>query len=122
MFFDRSIDALQLAAQKKGYAYDRAILPWDQSAHPEPSDFKLRTQEAQEQEDREAYPGLSIFRGAQDWQHRTLSLKTANHNAQHPNKSYRAKTRQMGRFSCSWWGRRLPEGFVAPNCVRLFSL
>jgi hypothetical protein len=82
MFFDRSIDALQLAAQKKHYTYDRAILPWDQSAHPEPSDFQLRTQEAQEQEVREAYPGLLIFRGAHDWLHRNPGFKTAARNVQ----------------------------------------
>jgi hypothetical protein len=68
MFFDRSIEALQLAAQKKGYAYDRAILPWDQAAHPEPNDFKLRAQESQERKEREDSPGLLIFRAGRDWQ------------------------------------------------------
>jgi len=81
MFFDRSIEALQLAAQKKNYAYDRAILPWDQTSHPEPSDFKLRVQEAQDQDNRESYPGLLIFRAARDWQHRPWSPSHASNNA-----------------------------------------
>jgi hypothetical protein len=80
MFFDRSIEALQLAAQKKNYTFDRAILPWDQTSHPEPSDFKLRKQEALDQDDREAHPGLLIFRAARDWQHRPWSPSHASPN------------------------------------------
>src|SRR5262245_50918390 len=29
LFFDRSVEALVQAAQKKGYIFDRSILPWD---------------------------------------------------------------------------------------------
>jgi hypothetical protein len=80
MFFDRSIEALQLAAQRKNYVYDRAILPWDQSSHAETPDFRLRAQETQDQDEREAYPGLMIFRAAHDWQHRLSNSSSANHN------------------------------------------
>ena len=70
MFFDRSVEALQLAAQRKGYAFDRAILPWERTAHPKPTDFKLREQETEEQAQRETYPGLLIFRAGPNWQSR----------------------------------------------------
>jgi len=68
MFFDRSIEALQLAAQRKGYAFARAVLPWDRTSHAESSNFKIREQEAENQFQREAYPGLLIFLAGPDWQ------------------------------------------------------
>lgn len=77
MLFDRSIDALQLAAHRKGYAFDRAILPWEQTTHPEAGERKLREQEADDQTERERYPGLLIFRGGPDWQRQNdISKKT----------------------------------------------
>jgi hypothetical protein len=69
MFFDRSVEALQLAAQRIGYTFDHSILPWDRTAHPESTDFKLREQEAEERDQRETYPGVLIFRAEPDWQH-----------------------------------------------------
>lgn len=62
LFFDRSAEALQQAAQMKGYVFDRAILPWDYTAHTEPSDLKTRQEENDERKQRESYPGLLIFR------------------------------------------------------------
>jgi len=64
--FDRGVEALQQAAQKKGYAFDRAILPWDRASHPDPEDFHLRLAEAKERRETETFPGLMIFRKSQD--------------------------------------------------------
>jgi hypothetical protein len=66
LFFDRSIEALVQAAQKKRYIFDRAILPWDRSTSPEPSDPNARKAQAAEQAAREAFPGLLIFRQEPD--------------------------------------------------------
>ena len=66
LFFDRSIEALQQAAQKQHYAFDRAILPWDRNPHPEPSDPQARRMAAADQEARESFPGLLIFRDGYD--------------------------------------------------------
>jgi hypothetical protein len=77
MLFDRSVDALQLAAHRRGYAFDRAILPWDRPTHPEATDRKVREQEFNDQTERERYPGLLIFRGGPDWQRQDdISKKT----------------------------------------------
>src|SRR5277367_5388176 len=62
LFFDRSIDSLVQAAQKKGYVFDRAILPWDRAAGADPSDPEARESQAARRAAREAYPGLLIFR------------------------------------------------------------
>jgi hypothetical protein len=63
LLFDRSIEALQQAAQSQEYAFDRAILPWDRTPHQD-ADLEKRQKEEQEQALREANPGLSIFRSA----------------------------------------------------------
>ena len=62
--FDRGVEALQQAAQKKGYAFDRAILPWDRASHPDPEDFRIRLAEAKERRETETFPGLMIFRNS----------------------------------------------------------
>ncbi len=62
LFFDRSVEALQQAAQKQHYSFDRAVLPWDRNPHPGLSDPKARQEAAAEQGAREAFPGLLIFR------------------------------------------------------------
>jgi len=102
MFFDRSIEALQLAAQRKGYAFDRAVLPWDRTNHPESSDFKLREQEAENQSQREAYPGLLIFRAGPDWQ-RNHSVEDTEENGQNRKDTARENVTPFG------------EGHTAPG-------
>src|SRR5208282_4506324 len=62
LFFDRSVEALMQAAQKKGYVFDRAVLPWDRGQGSEPKDPDTRRAQAAEQAAREAFPGLLIFR------------------------------------------------------------
>jgi hypothetical protein len=62
LIFDRGIEALQQAAQRMGYGFDRAILPWDTSAPAASDDFSKRQAAMQEQRERESYPGLLIFR------------------------------------------------------------
>jgi hypothetical protein len=62
LFFGRSIEAIQQAAQAKGYVFDRSIMPWDRSSRREQTDLKTRREEADEQRQRESFPGLLIFR------------------------------------------------------------
>jgi hypothetical protein len=61
LLFDRSIAAIQLAAQRRGYVFDRAILPWERAPHQD-TDLDKRQKEIEEQRIREAFPGLLIFR------------------------------------------------------------
>jgi len=62
LFFDRSVEAIQQAAQTKGYVFDRATMPWDRTPHKDQSDLKTRHEESEEQAERESFPGLLIFR------------------------------------------------------------
>ena len=61
LFFDRSIDAMLQAAQKKGYAFDRSILPWDRKPSLESTNLKERQEQVEEQKQRETFPGLIFF-------------------------------------------------------------
>jgi hypothetical protein len=59
--FDRTIEAIQQAAQDEGFTYDSSWLPWKQSA----VEYAAREDERQEEEDtlgRENCPGLILFR------------------------------------------------------------
>jgi hypothetical protein len=62
LFFDRQIDAIQQAAQDRGYYFDRAIMPWDSKEHLESTDFRIRLQQEHDQRCRAREPGLMIFR------------------------------------------------------------
>jgi hypothetical protein len=64
LFFDRSIDAIEQAAQRAGYAFDRATMPWDYLSHPESTDFVTRLRQAEYTRNKEQLPGLMIFRKA----------------------------------------------------------
>ncbi len=64
LFFDRTIDAIQQGAQQAGWIFDRAMMPWDSQEHPESTDFRTRLAQEQFQDDKEALPGLMIFRRA----------------------------------------------------------
>src|SRR5436305_15175659 len=46
LFFDRQIEALQQASQDNHWVFDEALMPWDNKSHPEPSDFRIRREEA----------------------------------------------------------------------------
>jgi hypothetical protein len=63
LLFDRSIEALQEAAERKGYEFDRAIFPWDRATAPQSDDVDKRREAAEVQKVREEWPGLLIFRG-----------------------------------------------------------
>jgi hypothetical protein len=63
LVFDRSIEAIQEAAERDHYAFDRAIFPWDRTPPAQPDDVDKRREAAEVQKDAEAYPGLLIFRG-----------------------------------------------------------
>jgi hypothetical protein len=65
LFFDRTIDAIQQGAQAAGWIFDRATVPWDNKDHPESTDFKIRDAQDDDQEKKENWPGLMIFRQAQ---------------------------------------------------------
>jgi hypothetical protein len=60
--FDRHMEAIQQAAQMKGYAFDRAILPWSRTPRSEPEDAESRQKQKDEQAQRESLPGLLVFR------------------------------------------------------------
>ena len=60
LFFDRSIEALQQAAQRQSYIFDRAILPWVRTSSSEAAQPKQSSDDGQRE--RESYPGLLIFR------------------------------------------------------------
>jgi hypothetical protein len=64
LFFDSSIDAIEQAAQRARYDFDRAIMPWDYTSHPEPTDFVMRLRQAEYAKNKEQLPGLMIFRQA----------------------------------------------------------
>jgi hypothetical protein len=63
LVFDRSIEAIQEAAERDHYAFDRAIFPWDRTPPPQPDDVDKRREAAEVQKAAETYPGLLIFRG-----------------------------------------------------------
>jgi hypothetical protein len=59
--FDRTIEAIQQAAQDEGYTYDSSWLPWKQRAE----EYSSRSDEMDEEKDtlqRENCPGLVLFR------------------------------------------------------------
>jgi hypothetical protein len=59
--FDRTIEAVQQAAQDEGYTYDSSWLPWKQRAE----EYSSRSDEMEEEKDtlqRENCPGLVLFR------------------------------------------------------------
>src|SRR5271155_1077440 len=64
LFFDRSAEALQQAAQMSNYVFDRAIMPWDRTPHTDASDLKARQEARAAQAQRESYPGLMLFRAS----------------------------------------------------------
>lgn len=62
LVFDRTIEAIQLAAQAMNYAPDRYWLPWNPQGEPEWNDFDSRQKAEQETEEREEQPGVLMFR------------------------------------------------------------
>ena len=64
LVFDRSIDAMQEAAQSQGCWFDRATMPWETERHPQSSNVERRQEESKLTANREKWPGLMIFRRA----------------------------------------------------------
>ena len=62
--FDRTIEAIQKAAQESGYLFSRATMPWQVDEHPDSPDLKLRLAQEVYYGQKETYPGLMIFRKA----------------------------------------------------------
>jgi hypothetical protein len=62
LYFDRGIEALQQAAQRCGYLFDSAVLPWERSPVPDGSDPDKRRVTLEERRLTENKPGLLIFR------------------------------------------------------------
>ena len=63
LLFDRGIEAIQEASERRGYDFDRAIFPWDRARAPQSDDVDKRRAAAEVQKAREEFPGLLIFRG-----------------------------------------------------------
>jgi len=66
LYFDRTIDTIEEALQDDGYIFYRAIVPWDQEAHPQSDDYKVRLAAEQYQEGKEEFPGIMIFSRSRD--------------------------------------------------------
>ena len=62
LLFDRSIDAIQQAAQAEGCSFDRAVVPWDPEPYAASDDPKAREALKNYMKAREQWPGLMIFR------------------------------------------------------------
>jgi hypothetical protein len=62
LFFDRSMDAIQEAAQAAGYLFSRAGMPWETEPGSESSDIDVKLALDYYQRSREKLPGLMIFR------------------------------------------------------------
>jgi len=62
LFTDRTIDAIQLGAQQANWIFDRAWLPWDADEHPQSTDFRIRMQQKEYEDNEQDVPGLLIFR------------------------------------------------------------
>ena len=72
LVFDRTIDAIEEAAQDKGYIFDRAIMPWDPKIHTESTDYETRKKEEWYQRGLEELPGIMVFRSARPKQNEPL--------------------------------------------------
>src|SRR5438270_757610 len=62
LVFDRSIEAIQLAAQSMNYVADRYWLPWNPQGTPEWNNYDSRKKAEEDAETREEQPGLLMFR------------------------------------------------------------
>src|SRR5262249_23832602 len=63
LLFDRGVNAIELAVQDQGYAFDRSILPW--KIPPQSGgDSKSERVSSGSASARELFPGLLIFRKA----------------------------------------------------------
>lgn len=70
--FDRSIDAIEDAAQDENYIFDRAFIPWDSHLRQESDDLEKRVQATWYEHAMHNYPGLIIFRGTRENGNRAL--------------------------------------------------
>jgi ferredoxin len=61
LLFDRSIEAIESAAQASGFLFSRAWMPWDISTHNESTDFTVRLALSDYRQRVESLPGLMIF-------------------------------------------------------------
>ena len=57
LFFDRSIDAIQEAAQEEGWVFGAGGMPWDSGEHAESTDLDMRIAQQSYQKQREVFPG-----------------------------------------------------------------
>lgn len=65
LLFDRSVDAIQQAAQAEGCSFDRSTVPWDPEPYEEPKDPDARDALEGQIKRHESVPGLMIFRPAE---------------------------------------------------------
>lgn len=60
--FDRAVEAIQLAAASMNYVIDRYWLPWEIEQKTDWNDYESLSQATKEQRQKEAQPGLLMFR------------------------------------------------------------
>ena len=62
LLFDQQMDAVQHGVLDSGWTFEKALMPWDNKTHPEPSDFRNRLLQEQFESEQERQPGLMLFR------------------------------------------------------------
>ena len=60
--FDRTVEAVQLAAESMNYVSDRYWLPWDTQLKPQFPDYESSRRALKEQGEKENQPGLLLYR------------------------------------------------------------
>jgi len=60
--FDRSVEAIQLAANKMNYVIDQYWLPWDSEPTPQWADYESRQRATMQERQKQEQPGLLMFR------------------------------------------------------------
>src|ERR1700694_2073781 len=62
LVFDRTIEAIQLAADKMHYVVDQYWLPWDSEPNPQWTDYESRQKATLREQEKQEQPGLLMFR------------------------------------------------------------
>jgi hypothetical protein len=82
--FDRTVEAIQLAAQSMDYVADRYWLPWEVSAKSGWTDYNSLKQEAKHRETKEEQPGLLLFRSTEVEQSKERAQKDVTGGTKQP--------------------------------------
>jgi hypothetical protein len=112
--FDRGVEALQQAAQMKGYAFERAILPWERTPPPA-SDLRAQEEASKEQAEREAFPGLLIFRPGEKSQDTLITRADKGRRGPKSPKSAKKRTGATGSIGASARAKEAKPSSAVPG-------